>query len=193
MTRFRMITAVSLLLLIAGSPNSFAQHFPPPYQGDLDVCSRVAASLKEGKSTESALVDLFLVYSDQPTQLYRSIQRAIIHNAIQVCHFEGTEVIGAALRVDMNLPLLVLSLIDAGVNPQSVRDALQQAGLDRPRIDEAFEVAGMESQIPSPDYTSALPAPFDIYGGGNSIGGATGGGLGGATSGGLGQASPFMP
>jgi len=185
MTRFRKIAALSLLLLIAGSLNSFAQHFPPPYKGDLDVCSRVAASVKEGKSVESALVDLFLVYSDQPTQLYRSIQRSIIHNAIQVCHFEGTEVIGAALRVDMNLPLLVLSLIDAGVNPQSVRDALQQAGLDRPRIDEAFEVAEMESQTPSPDYTSALPAPFEIYGGGSSIGGATGGGLG--------QASPFMP
>ncbi|MBI3596665.1 MAG: hypothetical protein HY203_05885 [Nitrospirae bacterium] len=185
MTLFRKIAALTFFLVIVGSLDSFAQRFPPTYKGELDVCSRVAAGLKEGKSVESALVDLFLVYSDQPTQLYRSIQRTIIHNAIQVCHFEGTEVIGAALRIDMNLPLLVLSLVDAGVNPQSLRDALQQAGLDRPRIDEAFEVAGMEAQIPSTDYTSALPAPFEIYGGGSAFGGATGGGLG--------QASPFMP
>jgi hypothetical protein len=188
MPRLRIIVALVFLFLIVAPLESFAQHFPPLYKGELDVCSRVAASMKEGKSVESALVDLFLVYSDQPTQLYRSIQRAIIHNAIQVCHFEGTEVIGAALRVDMNLPLLVLSLFDAGVNPQSLRDALQQAGLDRPRIDEAFEVAGFEAQTPSPDYTSTLPAPFEIYGGGSTIGGATGGGLGQAT-----QASPFMP
>lgn len=191
MPLFRKIVALVFLFLIVGPLDSFAQQFPPPYKGDLDVCSRTAVSIKEGKSVESSLVDLFLVYSDQPTQLYRSIQRAIIHNAIQVCHFEGTEVIGAALRVDMNLPLLVLSLIDAGVNPQSLRDALQQAGLDRPRIDEAFEVAGMEAQIPSPDYTSTLPAPFEIYGGGSTIGGVTGGGLGQASQ--ESQASPFMP
>jgi hypothetical protein len=185
MPRLRKIVALVFLFLIVGPLESFAQHFPPPYKGELDVCSRVAASLKEGKSVESALVDLFLVYSDQPTELYRSIQRAIIHNAIQVCHFEGTEVISSALRVDMNLSLLVLSLIDAGVNPQSIRDALQQAGLDRPRIDEAFEVAEMEAQTPTSDYASTLPAPFEIYDGGSAIGGVTGGGLG--------QASPFMP
>jgi hypothetical protein len=85
----------------------------------------------------------------------------------------------------MNLPLLVLSLIDAGVNPQALRDALQQAGLDRPRIDNAFEVAEMEARTPSPDYASTLPAPFEVYGGGSNIGGTSGGGLG--------QASSFMP
>jgi len=185
MPRFPKIVALVFLFLIVGPLDSFAQHFPPPYTGELNVCNRVAASVKEGKSVESALMDLFLVYSDQPTQLYRSIQRSIIHNAIQVCHFEGTEVISAALRVDMNLSLLVLSLIDAGVNPQSIRDALQQAGLDRPRIDEALELAGREAQNPSSDYTSALPAPFEIYDGGSAIGGVTGGGLG--------QASPFIP
>jgi len=185
MNRIRTITAVAFLVITVGPLDTFAQHFPPPYKGELNVCQRVETSLKEGKSVESALVDLFLVYSDQPTQLYRSIQRAIVHDAVQACHFEGTEVIGSALRVDMNLPLLVLSLTDAGVNPQALRDALQQAGLDRPRIDNAFEVAGMEAQTPSPDYASALPAPFEIYGGGSTIGGATGGGLG--------QASPFMP
>jgi hypothetical protein len=145
----------------------------------------VEKSLKEGKTVEAALVDLFLVYSDQPTGPYHSIQRAIVHDAVQACHIEGTEVIGAALRIDMNLPLLVLSLIDAGVNPQALRDALEQAGLNRQRIDNAFEVAGMEAQTHSPDYASALPAPFEIYGGGSNIGSTSGGGLG--------QASPFMP
>jgi len=189
MTLFRKIAVLTALLVFSGTPASFAQHFPPPYSGQLDVCSRVEAGLKEGKSFESALVDLFLAYSEQPVQLYRSIQRSIIHAAIQDCHYDGSEVIGAALRIDMNLPLLVLSLIDVGVNERTLRDALQQAGLDSSRINEAFDVAGLEAQIPSPGFARAVPAPFEMFGEGGTSAAVSGV----PANGGLGPASPFMP
>lgn len=176
---------VFLFLLMISTPNIFAQSFPLRYAGDLKVCDKVSAGLNEGKSLESGLVNLLLSYSDQPIQIYRSIQRAIIFTAIQSCHFNGTDVIRAALRIDMFLPLLVLSMSDTGINPQTLHDALRQAGLDRSAIDNAFEMAGVVGHSPPPGYANALPPPFEISGGGDDSGRISGGGLG--------PASPFIP
>jgi hypothetical protein len=186
MIHLKKIVLVGLLLLWAGGTlNGFAQTFPLQYAGELNVCGKVSADMKEGKSLESALVNLFLSYSDQPVQIYGSIQRSIVFTAIHSCHYDGADVIRAALRIDMFVPLLVLSMSEAGVNPQTLHDVLQQAGLNRSAIDNAFEIAGV-GQPPSPGYALALPPPFEISGGGG-VSGSVGGG------GGLGQASPFIP
>lgn len=186
MTHLKKIVLVGfLLLLVVGTLNGFAQTLPLQYAGELNVCDKVSADMKEGKSLESALVNLFLSYSDQSVQIYRSIQRSIVFTAIQSCHYDGADVIRAALRIDMFLPLLVLSMSEAGVNLQTLHDALQQAGLDRSAIDNAFEIAGI-APPPSTGYALALPPPFEISGGGGDSGSVSGGG-------GLGQASPFIP
>jgi hypothetical protein len=139
--------------------------------------------MNQGKSLESALVDLFLSNSDQSPQVYHSIQRAIVYTAIQSCHYDGGDVVRAALRIDMNIPLLILSMSESGVGLETLSDALHQAGLSRATIDEAFEMAGVEGQTPSPGYAYILPPPFEVFGGGGSSG----------NGGGLGQASPFTP
>ncbi len=185
MSYMNKICVIGLLLLTVESRNASAQSFPQRYEGELNVCGKISAGMKEGKSLESALVDFFLSFSDQTTPVYRSIQRAIVYNAIQGCHYDGAEVVRAALRIDMNLPLLVLSMGEAGVNLQTLHDALQQAGLNRSTIDEAFELA-MVGQSPSLGYAQALPPPFEVSGGGGSSGSAGG-------DSGLGQASPFIP
>ncbi|HEY5595554.1 MAG TPA: hypothetical protein VIL61_10440 [Nitrospiria bacterium] len=177
---------VGLFVLTAGSINASAQSFPQRYDGELDVCGKVSAGMKEGKSLEAALIDLFLSYSDQSTPAYRSIQRAIIYNAIQGCHYDGGDVVRAALRIDMNLPLLVLSMSESGVGLETLSDALQQAGLSLATINDAVELATVEGQTPSPGYAYVLPPPFEVFGGGGSSGTAGNGG-------GLGQASPFIP
>lgn len=184
MTRMLKIFVVGVSLLTIGSLDAFAQSFPQRYDGDLNVCGKVSSSMNQGKSLESALVSLFLSYSDQPPQAYHSVQRAIVDTAIQGCHYDGGDVVRAALRIDMNLPLLVLSMSESGVGMETLRDALQQAGLSFSAIDDAVEVARPKSQAPS--YTFLLPPPFEIFGGGGSSGSA-------ASSGGLGQASPFIP
>jgi len=184
MIHLKRIIFVFLFLLMIPTPKIFAQTFPLRYAGELKVCDKVSADLKEGKSLESALVNFFLSYSDQPIQVYRSIQRSIIFTAIQSCHFNGTDVIRAALRVDMYLPLLVLSMSDTGINPQTLHDALRQAGIDRSAIDNAFEMAGVAGRSLPPGYALALPPPYEISGGG---------GESGRVSGGLGPASPFIP
>jgi hypothetical protein len=185
MIHLKRIIFVFLFLLMISTPNIFAQSLPLRYAGDLKVCDKVSADLKEGKSLESALVNLFLSYSDQPVKIYRSIQRSIVFNAIHSCHYDGADVIRAALSIDINPPLLVLSMNEAGVDPQTLHDALREAGLDRSAIDDAFEVAGVISHAPSPGYARALPPPFEISGGGGDSGSVSGGGLG--------PASPFIP
>jgi len=145
-----------LLSLFIGQFHALAQPAPERFTGELNVCGKVSAAMSEGKSLETALLDLFLSYQDQTPQVYRMIQRGIIHAAIQGCHYDGADVIAAALRVDMNLSLLVLSLSDAGVNPQTVRESLRQAGFSRGAIQEAFEVAAVESQMLVLDYTRGL-------------------------------------
>jgi hypothetical protein len=186
MTHKHKLIIVGVLLLTLGSLNAFAQSFPKRYDGELNVCSKVSASVNQGKSLESVLVDIFLSYSDQSAQVYRSIQRAIIYAAIQSCHYDGGDVIHAALRIDMNLPLLVLSMSESGVGLETLQEALRQAGLSRSTIDDAFEVARVENQIPAPGYIFVLPPPFEVVGGGGGSGSASSGG-------GLGQASPFIP
>lgn len=174
MIRIAKLSVVVVFLLTLLTQSAFAASFPPRYEGALNVCGKVSSAMREGKSLESALLDLLLFYSDQPVQVYRSIQRGLIYAAIQDCHYDGGDVIRAALRVDMNLPLLIVSMSEAGVTSQTLRDALLQAGLNRPAIDEAFEMARLESQAPSPDYVRDLSLPFEVTGG-------------------LGQASPFIP
>lgn len=187
MIHLKKIVLIGLLLLLAvGTLNGFAQTFPLQYAGELNVCGKVSADMKEGKSLESALVNLFLSYSDQPVKIYGSIQRSIVFTAIHSCHYDGADVIRAALRIDMFVPLLVLSMSEAGVNPQTLHDVLQQAGLNGSTIDNAFEIAGVIGEPPSPGYALALPPPFEISGGGGDSGSVSGGG-------GLGQASPFIP
>lgn len=186
MTHILRIFTVGVFLSTVGSLNAFAQSFPQRYDGELNVCSKVSGGMNQGKSLESALVDLFLSYSDQPARAYHSIQRAIVDTAIQGCHYDGGDVVRAALRIDMNLPLLVLSMSESGVGMETLRDALRQAGLSRSAIDDAVEVARLESQAPSPANTFLLPPPFEVFGVGGSSGSATSGG-------GLGQASPFIP
>lgn len=171
---------IAVLLLIITLAFGFtpsaasAQTFPERFTGELNVCGKVAAAVKEGKSIESALLDVFLFYSKQPVSTYRSIQRGILYAAIQSCHYDAAEVVRAALRVDMDLSLLVLSMSESGINPQTLREILQQAGIQPTRIEEAIEVAAVEKYELTLDYTRVLPPPF-------------------AVSGGLGPASPFIP
>ena len=81
----------------------------------------------------------------------------------------------------MSNALLVVSLLDAGVGPQTIRDVMAGAGVSSAAIEAAFEVASLEGQGIHLDYTqdttpviSDIPPPFEV-------------------SGGLGQASPVLP
>jgi len=186
MTGTRKIVLIGFFLLIFIPTASFAKTFPPRYSGDLEVCSKVSKSVEQGKSFESALVDFFLSFSNQPSvESYYSIQRAIVYDSVKSCHFDGADVIHAALRIDMSLPLLALSMNDAGVSTEALQVALQQAGLDPGTIQDAYEEAGLTGQSPSAGYALMLPPPYETTGGIGDPGSATGGGLG--------QASPFMP
>ena len=153
MPRIATLAIAFLLSLFMGPFQASAQPAPERFTGELNVCGKVSAAMSEGKSLESALLDLFLSYQDQTPQVYRMIQRGIIHAAIQGCHYDGADVSAAAIRVDMSPPLLVLALIEAGVNPQTVRESLRQAGFSRGAIQEAFEVAAIEGQTLVLDYT----------------------------------------
>jgi len=186
MIRLKQIVLVGLFLLMPINLVAAAQTFPERFSGDLKVCSKVSQEMKGGKSLESSLVDFFLSFSDQPTvQSYQSIQRAIVYDSVKNCHFDGADVVHSALRIDMSRPLLVLSLNDAGVSPQTIQDVLQQSGLSPGAIHAAFEEAGLNSRIPSVSYALSLLPPFDESGATGEPGTANGGGLG--------QASPFMP
>jgi hypothetical protein len=187
MSHIKQIVLVGLFLLMPINLASAApQNFPERFSGDLKVCSKVSEGMKGGKSLESSLVDFFLSFSDQPTvQSYQSIQRAIVYDSVKSCHFNGADVVHSALRIDMSQPLLVLSLNDAGVNPQTIQDVLQQSGLNPDAIHIAFVEAGLTGQIPTASYALSLLPPFDES--------ATTGEPGTDTGGGLGQASPFMP
>jgi hypothetical protein len=177
---------VGVILLTVVSSGAFAQSFPKRYSGELNVCDKVSADVKTGKSVESALVDSFISYSDQSVQDSRSIQRAIVYSAIQACHYDGGDVVRAAIRIDMNLPLLVLSLSESGLGLETLRDALHQAGVSSAAIDGAIEAAMLEGGASSKSDSSALPPPFEVLVGGGSSGTAVSGG-------GLGQASPYIP
>jgi len=174
------------ILLAAVSTDVFAQPFPKRYEGELNLCDKVSADLKTGKSVESALVDSFISYSNQSVQDSRSIQRAIVFSAIQSCHYDGGVVVRAAIRIDMNLPLLVLSLSESGVGLETIRDALHQAGISSEATNAAIEAAMLEEETSSQRKADALPPPFEVVVEGGSSGTAVNGG-------GLGPASPYIP
>jgi len=177
---------IGMFLYVVSSSGVFAESFPERYNGDLNLCDKVSTDVKAGKSVESALVDFFISYSNQSVKDSRSIQRAIIYSAIQLCHFDGGDVVRAAVRIDMNLPLLVLSLNESGVGPETLRDALRQAGISSAAIDAAIKAASLDGDHPSRSDANGLPPPFEVV--------VEGGGSGTAVSGGgLGQASPFIP
>lgn len=126
-----------------------ASDVPGRFQGNLDLCQKVESFKKQDGSLEEALISVILFYANQPEESYQSVQRAAVYEAIRTCHFDGSAVIRAALRLGMPLPILVAGLADAGVAGDTIQSALSMAGVGQGSIEAAFETAGL-SPIPTP-------------------------------------------
>ena len=168
------VVLVAILVLSLTVSSAMGQTFPPKFKGELNVCEKVNTAVKQDKTPEEALIAVFLFYSQQPSDVYESIQRSIVDVAVNGCLMDGVIVINAAVRVGMKLPLLILSLAESGVSKEIVKEVLLQAGVDPLAIEDAIEVARHEIREMSPVQApvSSLPSEFSTD---------------------PGQASPFAP
>lgn len=176
--RLIRVAAGALVLLTFGGPAA-AEMIPERFKGELHLCAKVANALKQDKTVEEALISAILFYANQPEEVYRSVQRALIYDAIRTCHYDGRVVLRAGLRLDMSLRLLVMAMTDAGVAADMIRSALEAAGLSDSTIDDALSVTG-ETLPPSDELMEHLGVSFQLVGG-----------LGGALS--QPAASPILP
>jgi hypothetical protein len=153
-----------LLAVLAFAAPAVAETIPERFKGELHLCAKVANALKQDKTVEEALVSAILFYANQPEEVYRSVQRALIYDAIRTCHYDGRIVLRAALRLDMSLQLLVTAMTDAGVSTEVIRSLLVSAGLSESTIDDALASSG-EAPKPTDDLVDRLNVSFRLVGG----------------------------
>lgn len=164
------VAAGALALLTLFSVPAAAEMIPERFRGELHLCAKVANALKQDKTVEEALISAILFYANQPEEVYRSVQRALIYDAIRTCHYDGRVVLRAGLRLDMSLPLLTTSLHDAGVAPDVVRAALLAAGLSETTIDQAMASSDLLPLSTNEDLTERLVPSLQLIGGLGQLG-----------------------
>lgn len=155
--------------------------FPPsaksaggPFNGELNICAKVENGVNSGNSVQEAILNLFVFYSDQPADIVQSIYEAIVFNSIRACHLDGSDVVGASLRFDLNLAVLVSGMKKAGLDDSTIKAVLAEAGINALNVQRAVSQASFSGGGMPVDFTGIIPPPYEI-------------------SRGLGPASAFIP
>jgi len=166
--RLSVAVLFSSLILLSSIPS--LADLPPLFEGELNICHRVNQERAKGRSLEESIQTVIRSVQPNETVSLGSLQRTVIHHAIQTCGFDPSAAVTGAYEAGVPLSLVVGSAEAAGAGRDVITAALVQAGVAPSAVRSAF----FRTETAEPSGGLFPPSVVEIGGG-------------------LGQASPFSP
>lgn len=148
------------VLLLPLHPSSTAA-VPPPFEGELGVCSALTREVALRANLAEAVEKVLRGYGSSDPELLASIYRAALKNAITLCRRPASEVVDGALRARVPVDVIVAGALDAGMTPFEARGLLLAAGVP-PAV---LAAAVTEAQRRAGRHGPVLPNVIDLQGG----------------------------